>query len=81
LTSSERIHELARLAPVSALGLNWPLPMSVLGGLVVLTVDVVLALAAMLGRQSLAEFGFGLVLGCLFLAGFVTSAHEANSYR
>lgn len=42
---------------------------------------VVLALATMFSRQSLTEFGFGLVLGCLFLAGFVTSAHEANSYR
>ena len=42
---------------------------------------VVLALATMFSRQSLTEFGFGLVLGCMFLAGFVTSAHEANSYR
>jgi len=44
-------------------------------------VDVILALTTLLRLQSLTEFALGLVLGCLFLAGFVTSAHEANSYR
>ena len=33
-------------------------------------VDVVLTLAPLLGGQSLTEFALGLVLGCLFLAGF-----------
>ena len=44
-------------------------------------VNVIFALAALLGLESFTEFALGLVLGCLFLAGFVTSAHEANSYR
>jgi hypothetical protein len=43
--------------------------------------DVILALATLLSRQSLTEFALGLVLRCLFLAGLVTSAHEGNSYR
>ena len=58
------------------------MPVNVLlGTLVALVVDVILALATLFSRQGLTEFGFGFVLGCLFLAGFVASAHEANSYR
>jgi hypothetical protein len=40
-------------------------------------VDVILALTTLLSRQSLAKSALRLVLGCLFLAGFVASAHEA----
>ena len=52
-----------------------------LGPLVALVVEVILALATLFSSEGLTEFGFGLVFGRLFLAGFVTSAHEANSYR
>jgi hypothetical protein len=55
--------------------------MHVLWILVGLIVDVILALATLLGLQGFTEFALGLVLGCLFVAGFVTSAHEANCYR
>lgn len=68
---------LAGLAPESPLRLNRALGVHVLWSVI----DVVFALTTLFGRQCLTEFGFGLVLGCLFLAGFVTSAHEANSYR
>lgn len=47
-------------------------------------IDMVLALAALLGCQSLSELALGLVLGCLFMAGFaglVATAHAPNSYR
>jgi hypothetical protein len=64
---------LAGLASKVALRLHGAMRMRLLR----LVIDVILALATLLSRQSLTEFALGLVLGCLFLAGFVTSAHEA----
>jgi len=40
-------------------------------------VEVVLALTGLLRGKGFTELALGLVLGCLFGAGFVTSAHEA----
>ena len=40
-------------------------------------VDMVLTFTSLLGGKGLTELALGLVLGCLFGAGFVTSAHEA----
>lgn len=44
-------------------------------------IDMVLALTTLLGCQSLPELALGLVLGCLFLAWLVATAHAHNSYR
>jgi hypothetical protein len=73
--------QLARFTPEGrALGFNRAMRMDVL----LSVIDMVLALAALLGCQSLSELALGLVLGCLFMAGFaglVATAHAPNSYR
>jgi hypothetical protein len=69
--------KLARLTPEGPLRLDWTVVVHMLLAPVGVLVDVILALTTLLSRQSFAESALRLVLGRLFLARFVVSAHKA----